>query len=175
MTALILALSLLPLCSASGDTRIVLTIGDMHDRSSARMDGENQLGLWRYLEDQPGVEIRFVHLTPEVYAAGLSSGDLPDIVATDNNLATILDNGVAFNAGPYMEQYVPNFMQGETRMAYDVFTALLDEGDGFSFFRKRSAITVSDTAMDRQTAAMSSAGTIIRSWVIRRSAARMTI
>ena len=60
-----------------------------------------------------------------------------DIVATNNNLATILDNGVAFNAGPYMEEYVPNFMQGETRMAYDVFTALLDEGEGFYFFPQK--------------------------------------
>ena len=110
----------------------------MDERSSPRVDGEEQVGLWRYLEDQLGMEIRFVHLTPEAYAAGLSSGDLPDIVATNNNLATILDNGVAFNAAPYMEEYVPNFMRGEeTRIAYDVFTSLLDEEDGFYFFPQK--------------------------------------
>ena len=53
------------------------------------------MGLWQYLEDQLNVEIKFVYLTPEAYATGLSSGNLPDIVATKNNLATILENGVA--------------------------------------------------------------------------------
>ena len=37
------------------------------------------------------MEIQFVYLTPEAYTAGLSSGDLPDIVATNNNLAPIMD------------------------------------------------------------------------------------
>ena len=135
--AAVLTFSLLPNCSARAEERPVLTIGDVNDRSSARVDGEEQVGLWRYLEDQLGMDIQFVYMTPEVYAAGLASGDLPDIVATDNNLATILDNGVAFNAGPYMEEYVPNFMKGETRMAYDVFTALLDEEEGFYFFPQK--------------------------------------
>ena len=141
LSLILIILLLLPcpavLGEAAAGTRPVLTIGDVEDRSSARMDGENQLGLWQYLEDQLGVEIQFIYLTPEVYAAGLASGDLPDIVATNNNLATILDNGVAFNAGPYMEEYCPNFMQGKARMAYDVFTALLDEEDGFYFFPQK--------------------------------------
>ena len=140
--SLILSILLLLSCPAAvgnvaAGERPVMTIGDVYDRSSSRMDGENQLGLWQYLEDQLGVEIQSVYLTPEVYAAGLASGNLPDIVATSNNLATILDNGVAFNAGPYMEEYVPNFMQGEARKAYDVFTALLDEEDGFYFFPQK--------------------------------------
>ena len=129
-----LTLSWLPSCPARAEERPVLTIGDVSKRSSARVDGDQQVGFWRYLEDQLGVEIRFVYLTDEAYAAGLSSGDLPDSVATDNNLATILDNGVAFNAGPYLEEYVPNFMQGKPRAAYDVFTSLPDGEDGFYFF-----------------------------------------
>jgi len=124
-------LNWLPSFRVRAEERPVLTIGDVEDRSSARMNRENQLGLWQYLEDQIGVEIQFVYLSPETYAAGLSSGDLPDIVATNNNLATILDNGVAFNAGPYMEKYVPNFLNGKTRMAYDVFTKLMGEEGGF--------------------------------------------
>ena len=133
----VLTFGLLPDCSVRAEERPVLTIGDVSNRSSARVDGEEQVGLWRYLEDQLGMDIQFVYMTSEAYAAGLASGDLPDIVATDNNLATILDNGVAFNAGPYMEEYVPNFMKGETRMAYDVFTALLDEEEGFYFFPQK--------------------------------------
>ena len=138
MLAVLLGLLLLSPASAEDD-RPVLTIGDVTDRSSSRIDGENQLGLWQYLEDQLGVEIRFVYLTPEAYAAGLASGNLPDIVATNNNLSTILENGVALNADPYLEQYVPNFLQGETRLAYDVYKKLLNENenDGFYFFPQK--------------------------------------
>ena len=135
--ALTLALSWLCACPARAEERPVLTIGDVQTRSSSRVDGAKQVRFWRYIEDQLGMDIQFVYMTPEVYAAGLSSGDLPDIVATDNNLATILDNGVAFNAGPYLEEYVPNFLQGKARTAYDVFTALMDEEDGFYFFPQK--------------------------------------
>ena len=141
--ALILTISLLLLScpaavgEASSGARPVLTIGDVQVRSSARVDGEKQVGLWRYLEDQLGMEIQFVYMTPEAYSAGLSSGDLPDIVATNNNLATILDNGVAFDAGPYLEEYFPNFLLGKARTAYDVFTALMEEEDGFYFFPQK--------------------------------------
>ena len=130
------ALALLLLCPVQGaeENRPVLTIGDIHDRTGDRIDGEDQLGLWQYLEDQLGVEIRFVQMTPESYASGLASGNLPDIVSTDNNLSTILESGVALDLDPYLEQYCPNFLQGDTRLSYDVYKQLLNEGDGFYFF-----------------------------------------
>ena len=134
------ALLILPLtCSVAlaEEERPVLTIGDVTDRSDRRIDGEDQLGLWQYLEDQLGVEIDFVYLTPEAYASGLASGNLPDIVATNNNLSTILDNGVALNADPYLEEYAPNFLEGDARLAYDVFKQLLNEEDGFYFFPQK--------------------------------------
>ena len=130
-------LGLLTALPSAADDRIILTIGDISDRTSSRMDGEDQLGLWKYLEDQLGVEIRFVHLSAEEYATGLSSGNLPDIVATDNNLATILANGVALNAEPYLEEYVPNLLTGDARLAYDVFKQLLGDGEGFYFFPQK--------------------------------------
>ncbi len=81
--AVLLGLSLL--CPAAGEEdRPVLTIGDVNDRTSKRVDGENQLGMWRYLEDLPGVEIRYVHLSAEDYASGIANGNLPDIVSTNN-------------------------------------------------------------------------------------------
>ena len=119
------------------EERPVLTIGDVRDRSSKRVDGENQLGVWRYLEDLLGVEIQYVYLKPDAYASALASGILPDIVATDNNLATILENGVALNIDPYLEEYVPNFLQGAARLTYDVYKQLGNEGDGFYFFPVR--------------------------------------
>ena len=131
--ALMLFTFMLPGCAAS-EERIVLTIGDPDDRSANRYDGENQLGVWQELEEKLGVEIRYVHLTPETYASALASGDLPDIVATNNNLSAILDAGAALNVEPYLEEYVPHFLQGAARLTHDVFRQLLNDGDGFYFF-----------------------------------------
>ena len=61
-------------CPAFAEERTVLTIGDVSDRSNSRMDGENQLGMWQYLEDRLNVEIDFVYLSAEEYSMGLSSG-----------------------------------------------------------------------------------------------------
>ena len=114
------------------DSRVVLTIGDKTTRSGTRYD--EALGLWHYLEDLAGVEIRYLYLTPEEYTAGLASGDLPDLVATDKNLSTILKSGVALNADPYLTAYCPNFLQGEMRETYEVFKQLGGDDDGFYFF-----------------------------------------
>ena len=145
-------LGLLTALPSAADERIILTIGDISDRTSSRMDGEDQLWLWKYLEDQLGVEIQFVHLSAEEYATGLSSGNLPDIVATDNNLATILDSGVALNAEPYLEEYVPNLLTGDARLAYDVFKQLLGDGEGFYFFPQKigyNGVGYSNSAYNR--------------------------
>ena len=135
--SLAVALLLLLPVTAFAEDRVILTIGDVEDRSGSRMDGENQLGMWKYLEDQLNVEIKFVYLTAEAYATGLASGNLPDIVATKNNLATILENGVALNADPYLEEYVPNLLKGDAKLAYDVFKHLGYQGDGFYFFPQK--------------------------------------
>ena len=154
--SLILALSILLTLilpgTAFAEDRVVLTIGDVEDRSGSRMDGDDQMGLWQYLEDQLNVEIKFVYLTEEAYATGLSSGNLPDIVATKNNLATILENGVALNADPYLEEYVPNLLKGDARLAYDVFKQLGYQGDGFYFFPQKigyNGIGYSDSPYNR--------------------------
>jgi len=131
---MISAFLILLLSAAAAEERIILTIGDLDDRSSNRYDGENQLGIWQDLEEKLGVEIQYVHLTPETYASAMASGDLPDIVATDNNLSAILEAGVALNVDPYLEEYVPHFLQGAARLSYDVFKQLLNDGDGFYFF-----------------------------------------
>jgi hypothetical protein len=122
---------------ALAEDRPVLTIGDVSDRSSKRVDGENQLGMWRYLEDLLGVEIRYVHLTADDYASGLANGNLPDIVSTDNNLSTIRESGAALDLDPYLEEYVPNFLQGEAGLTYSVYKQLQGEDEGFYFFPAR--------------------------------------
>lgn len=135
LLAILLGLTLS--CPALAEERPVLTIGDVNDRSSKRVDGENQLGMWRYLEDLLGVEIQYVYLTADDYASALSTGNLPDIVATNNNLSTIRENGVALDLDPYLEEYVPNFLQRQAGLTYSVYKQLQGEGEGFYFFPAR--------------------------------------
>ena len=134
-TVLCLALLSSAFAEDAAEERVVLTIGELHDRSADRIDGENQLGMWQYLEDQLGVELQVILMTQEEYAAGLASGDLPDIVVTNNNLSTILESGAALNIDPYLEEYCPNFLQGDLLLTYQVYKQLLaEETDGFYFF-----------------------------------------
>ena len=124
-------------CPAFAEERPVLTIGDVTDRTSKRVNGENRFELWKYLEDLLGVEIRYVHLTADAYAEALASGNLPDIVSTDNNLSAILEYGVALNVEPYLAEYAPNFLIGPAGQTYDIYKQLLNDGKGFYFFPAR--------------------------------------
>ena len=63
-----------PFSAAAEEIRPVLTIGDTIDRSGARVNGENQLGMWRYLEDQIGMEIQYVYVSQEEYTFMMNSG-----------------------------------------------------------------------------------------------------
>lgn len=70
--ALVLSLVLLPALLLPGaaraeEARIVLTIGDTTYRAVPRMSGDDQLAIWKYLEEQLGVEFRLVYLSPEDY------------------------------------------------------------------------------------------------------------
>ena len=119
---------------AWAEDRIVLTIGDWDDRSTSRYSGENQLGIWQYLEDQLGVEIEYVHLSEGQYEMAIATGELPDIVATNNDLSGILEAGAAMNVEPYLEEYVPNFITGTPRLSYGVVKQLMSDDKGFYFF-----------------------------------------
>ena len=119
---------------AFAEDRVVLTIGDLSARTGNRYD--ESLGMWRYVAEQAGVEIRYVFMTPDEYASAMSNGTLPDIVATQNNLATILENGVALNAAPYLEEYAPNLLRGDLRLTCDVLKQFTPDG-GFYFFPAR--------------------------------------
>ena len=155
LTVLAAALSLILLCPAYGEDRVILTIGDSLSRSGSRYNAN--LGLWQYVAERAGVEIRYRYLSEEEFASALSSGDLPDLVATQNNLSTIRENGVALNVDPYLEEYAPNFLQGKARLSYDVFKQLENEEDGFYFFPAR--IGYNGVGFDNVT---SSRGYIVR-------------
>ena len=93
--SVILILTLLP-CPVSAEERVVLTIADTTERSGNRYNAD--LSMWQYLAEKVGVEIDFSYITPEEYESRLATGDLPDIVATCNNLSKIPENGVASDA-----------------------------------------------------------------------------
>ena len=128
-------LGLLLMGPALAEDRPGLTIGDSTTRTGSTFHPE--LGMWQYVAEQAGVEIRYTYMTPEEYASAMTSGNLPDIVATQNNLATILENGVALNAAPYLEEYAPNLLRGDVRLTSDVLKRLSDTGDAFYFFPAR--------------------------------------
>ena len=52
------------------ESRVVLTIGDNSTRSGNRYNKD--LGLWQYLADLVGVEIKYVYMSADDYAAGLA-------------------------------------------------------------------------------------------------------
>ena len=135
--SIIMVFLLLP-CSASAaetvpdESRVVLTIGDLATRSGSRFAEE--WGLWQYLADLVGVEIRYEYMSAQEYKFRLASGDLPDIVATQNNLSTIQGNGVALDAAPYLKKYAPNLLKGDARLTYEVFKQLGNQKGGYYFF-----------------------------------------
>ncbi len=126
--------------SALAEERPVLTIGDTDDRSGARVNGPDQLGMWQYLEDQIGMDIQYVYVTPEEYASMMNSGNLPDILITNNNLFEIRDKGLALNIDPYLEEYAPNLLQGNVGLAYQIIKEINHEEDGFWFIPERIGI-----------------------------------
>ena len=128
---LAILLGLVLLSAASCEERVVLTIGDRIERSGNRYSAD--LGMWQYLADRANVEIQYLYLSQADYDSALASGNLPDIVATSNNLSDIREYGVALNVEPYLEEYVPNFLQGDLRITYDVFKQLANEDDGIYF------------------------------------------
>lgn len=138
MLSILVLLLILPYSAAAEESspgeRIVLTIGDSTSRSGRFNEDRD---LWKYLEDLLGVDLQYVYMTPEEYEARLASGDLPDIVATQNNLSTILENGVALDVDPYLEEYVPNFLKGDALLTYNVFKQLGNKDGGFYFFPAR--------------------------------------
>ena len=145
--------------SVSAENRVVLTIGDSATRAGNRYNEE--LGLWQYLADLVDVDIQYTYMTPDDYASALSSGNLPDLVATSNNLSTILEYGAAFDASPYLEECVPNLLRGEARRTYEVFKQLSqpDKGEEGSFYFFPARIGYNGIGFDNVT---SSRGYILR-------------
>ena len=100
--AAVLAFGWLRPVPVRAEEREVLTIGDVSDHSGDRLTGEDQLGMWQYLEDQIGMEIEYIYVSQDDYKSMMNSGNLPDILVTNNNLSEIREKGLALNIEPYL-------------------------------------------------------------------------
>ena len=54
----------------ANSSKVITLIGDMKTRSGNRYSDD--LGMWQYLEEKLGVDIRYVYLSAEEYASGLA-------------------------------------------------------------------------------------------------------
>ena len=128
--ALIMALGLLSgITLASAEERITLTIGDINERPEYA-----ERKIFRLAEERLNIDIQFIYMPTDTYAAILASGDLPDIVHPNNDLSTILEAGLALNVEPYMEEYLPNLVNGPAAPTIELYKQLLNNGEGFYFF-----------------------------------------
>ena len=81
LAVLVAALTLgwFPACPTRAEERAILTIGDFDTTDhSDRLTGEDQLGMWRYLEDQIGMEIQYIFVSRDQYTSMMNSGNLPE-------------------------------------------------------------------------------------------------
>ena len=131
--AAVLAFGWLRSVPVHAEEREVLTIGDVSDHSGDRLTGEDQLGMWQYLEDQIGMEIEYIYVSQDDYKSMMNSGNLPDILVTNNNLSEIREKGLALNIEPYLEEYAPNLLKGDVGLAYQVIKEINHDEDGFWF------------------------------------------
>ena len=166
--SLILSLSILLILLLPGiadaESRVVLTIGDITDRSGSRMDGDDQLGLWQYLEDQLDVEIRFVYLTDEDYPAEICRTSLPPTTTSPPFSKTELHwmlTPILRNMFLIYSKAMPGLPMMSSNNS-DI------RGKGFIFSLRRSGTTESDTAVALIIAVTLSAGIITRSLATRR-------
>lgn len=135
LLALILTLCMiLPLLggvSALAEEPITLTIASTGDRTNV-FDGEYQKWVFKHIEEDLNIKLKFIQLTSESYAAMLASGDLADIVL-NADIDQIREAGLALNVEPYLEEYVPNALKGSAAPTFALFSELQTNGNGIFF------------------------------------------
>ncbi len=126
--SLVLALAMvLSLCTAlaEGEKR-VLTIGSQWGEGDEWFKGE----LFQKYLDEINCEIQFTYYDSDPFAALLAGGDLPDIIIADSIMSNVLNNGLAMNIAPYLEQYAPNMVKGLAGEAMQLSADLMGDGEG---------------------------------------------
>lgn len=105
--------------SNSGDSNSSSDVGEEPVELTyfvGEINGRQETEVIRYIEDKLNIRINFVEYTPDQWAAGMASGDLPDLFQTRAidggvNLVDVIDAGVALELSDLVEQYGPNIKQ----------------------------------------------------------------
>ena len=129
LLALILTLCLiLPLLggvSALAEEKTVLTFGSIYDGND-----------WQYYRpfaemlEELNIEVQFTVYDSNSFAAMLAGGDLPDIVVAKNMISNVLDNDLAMDISPYLEEYAPNLLKGTAGYAFQLSKELMTTSNG---------------------------------------------
>ena len=123
--ALAMVLSLFGGAFAESEKR-VLTIGSQWGEGDEWFKGE----LFQKYLDEINCEIEFTYYDSDPFAALLAGGDLPDIIIADSIMSNVLNNGLAQNIAPYLEQYAPNMVKGLAGEAMQLSADLMGDGEG---------------------------------------------
>ena len=123
--ALAMVLSLFGGAFAESEKR-VLTIGSQWGEGDEWFKGE----LFQKYLDEINCEIEFTYYDSDPFAALLAGGDLPDIIIADSIMSNVLNNGLAMNIAPYLEQYAPNMLKGVAGEAMQLSADLMGDGEG---------------------------------------------
>ena len=123
---LCMLLSLLGGMSALADgEKTVLTFGSVYDGND-----------WQYYKpfadmlEQLNIEVQFTYYDSNSFAAMLAGGDLPDIVVAKNIISNVLDNDLAMDISPYLEEYAPNLTKGTAGYAFQLSKQLMTTPEG---------------------------------------------
>ena len=104
-----LALVLTMACGISfAEEKRVLTIGAQYIDNETAL----QVSTVQKVFEEMGCEVQFVLWDEDSYSAAIAGGDLTDIIVGHGPTSVVLDNNLALNMDPYIEQYAPNLNDG---------------------------------------------------------------
>lgn len=106
--SLLLLLSLCSGFSALAEEKRVLTIG-----ANGELSQIFDWDVYKKAEEDLNLTIDFTFYTEDSFNAMLAGGDMPDIVVSNGMTNKILDNGLALDLAPLLEEYAPNIL-GDT-------------------------------------------------------------
>ena len=102
----VLLLAMLPAFGASAEERTVITMGGKQNN-----DHFLEFDAYQKMQDDLNITIEYTYYNDDSYSAMLASGDMPDLVLGRNNLDIVLDNNLALDLSPYLDQ-LPNLTNG---------------------------------------------------------------
>jgi len=122
---LMLALSLFAGAAVAEEPR-VLTIGH-----NLWMDGDWwEFDVFKQVQEELNMTIEVIEYNDDSFNAMLAGGDLPDIVITNIKMSNILNNKLAMNIAPYVEEDAPNMLGDAYSSVMKASQEFMGDGEG---------------------------------------------